>query len=252
VDDVVIIDDMGVLTGGGAAPCQGHQQRAADEQIQAVIVQSDPQAMADEPGRHRVEHLPERETARRGDGDDRLLVIAGPLPGQPPERGPFGRDALGMVGVLAAYDLVDEATIAGEIFEVGDPAHQQRVAGGLPEMAVRTFDPAILMGHPAVVAGRLHPVMGAQCVIAPSQIFTRIVVQVAERGREAVAAMLERRATQRPQRILQSFGQRDIAFAAEDHVGMLEARVGKPEVIEPVIEPNPGDRDAQVGHVGEV
>jgi hypothetical protein len=35
-------------------------------------------------------------------------------------------------------------------------------------------------------------------------------------------------------------------------MGMLEAGVGEPEVIEPVIEPNAGDRHAQVGHVGEI
>jgi len=64
--------------------------------------------------------------------------------------------------------------------------------------------------------------------------------------------MPERRATQRPRRIPRSFGRRHMAFAAEDHVGMLEARAGEPEVMEPVIEPNPGDRDAQVGHVGEI
>ena len=93
------------------------------------------------------------------------------------------------------------------------------------------------MRDTAIVAGRLHPVMGAQRIIAPGQILARIVVQVAERGREAVAAMLERRTAERPQRVLQSFGQRHIAFAAEDHMGMLEARVGEPEVIEPVIEP---------------
>jgi hypothetical protein len=33
---------------------------------------------------------------------------------------------------------------------------------------------------------------------------------------------------------------------------MLEAGVGEPEVIEPVIEPNAGDRHAQAGHVGEI
>ena len=83
VDHMAIIDDMGVLAGGGGAPPrQGHQQGAADEQVEAVIIQPDPQAMADQPRRHGVEHLPEREAARGGDGDDRLLMIAGPLPGQ--------------------------------------------------------------------------------------------------------------------------------------------------------------------------
>ena len=57
-----------------------------------------------------------------------LLMIAGPLPGQRLQRGPLGLDALGMMGVLAADDLVDEAAIGGEIVEVVAAAHQQRVA----------------------------------------------------------------------------------------------------------------------------
>ena len=111
---------------------------------------------------------------------------------------------------------------------------------------------AVLMRDTAIVAGRLHPVMGTQRVIAPGQILARILVQVAERGRQTVAAMLERCAAQCPQRVLQSFGQRHIAFAAEDHMRMLEARVGEPEVIESMIEPRAGDGDAEVGHVGEI
>ena len=34
-----------------------------------------------------------------------------------------------------------------------------------------------------------------------------------------------------PQRILQTLGQRDKAFATEHDVGMLEAREGEPEVV---------------------
>jgi hypothetical protein len=122
--------------------------------VQDLVLRA--QAMADEPGRHRVEYLLKGEAARRGDGDDGLLVIAGPLSGQRLQRGPLGRDAFSVMGVLAADDLVDEAAIASEIVEVGDPAHQQRVADGLLEMAMRTFDAAVLMRQAAVVAGRLH------------------------------------------------------------------------------------------------
>ncbi len=64
--------------------------------------------------------------------------------------------------------------------------------------------------------------------------------------------MLERRTAEGPQRVLQPLGERHIAFAAEDHMGMLEARVGQPEMIEPVIEPFTGDGNAEVGHIGEI
>ena len=119
-------------------------------------------------------------------------------------------------------------------------------------MAVRTFDRPVLMRHTAVVAGRLHAVMEAQRVIAPGQIGASILVEVAERGRQAVGAMLVRRAAQGPQRVLQSFRQRHIAFAAEDDMGVREAGIGEAEVVEPVIERNACDGHAQFGHVGEV
>ena len=83
VDHVAIIDDMRVLAGGiGPSTDQGHQRRAADEQIEAVVIQPDPQAVADQPRWHGVEHLLQHEAAGGGDGDDGLLMIAGPLPGQ--------------------------------------------------------------------------------------------------------------------------------------------------------------------------
>ena len=64
--------------------------------------------------------------------------------------------------------------------------------------------------------------------------------------------MLKRRTTQDPQRILQSFCQRHIAFAAENDMGMRETGVGEAEVIEPMVKPNARDRHAQIGHVGEI
>ena len=64
--------------------------------------------------------------------------------------------------------------------------------------------------------------------------------------------MLVRCTAERPQRVLEPLGERDIALTAEDNVGMFEARTGKPEVVEPVIEQRAGDGDAKVGHVGEV
>ncbi len=55
VDDMAIIDDMTMFAGRGGAPArQRHEGRAADEQIEAVIVQPDPQPMSDELRWHRV------------------------------------------------------------------------------------------------------------------------------------------------------------------------------------------------------
>src|SRR4051812_15980728 len=80
-----------------------------------------------QPRRHRVEHLLEHEAAGGSDGDDRLLVITAPLPGHKLKRRALDLDTLGRPGVLAAGDLIDEATIGDEVVEVVHPAHQQGV-----------------------------------------------------------------------------------------------------------------------------
>ena len=65
VDDVVIIDDMTVLAVGiGPAAVERHQQRAAHEQLEAIIEEPDAEAVTDQPRRHRVEHLAQGEAAR--------------------------------------------------------------------------------------------------------------------------------------------------------------------------------------------
>lgn len=67
MDDVVVIHDMIALAAGGrAAPVKRHQQRAADERLEAAVMQPDPQPVADQPGRHCVEDLLEREPESSG------------------------------------------------------------------------------------------------------------------------------------------------------------------------------------------
>ena len=56
--------------------------------------------------------------------------------------------------------------------------------------------------------------------------------------------MLAGSATQRPERVLQALSQGDEALAAEHDMGVLEAGIGEPEMVEPVIERLAGDRDA--------
>ena len=119
-------------------------------------------------------------------------------------------------------------------------------------MAVRAFDRTVLVRHAAIVAGRLHAVMRAQRLVATRLILPRVVIEIAEGGRQAVAAMLQRGAAERPQRILQPLGQCHKALAAEHDMGVLPAREGQAEVIEPVIERHTGDADAVIAHVGEI
>ena len=57
--------------------------------------------------------------------------------------------------------------------------------------------------------------------------------------------MLARGAAQRPQRVLQPLGQGHVALAAQDDVGVLEARAGEPEVVEAMLERHAGHGDGQ-------
>src|SRR5712671_2002374 len=102
------------------------------------------------------------------------------------------------------------------------------------------------------LAARRHAVMGAQFLVAPRQVVLGVAIEVTERRRQAVAAVLFRHPAQRPQRVLQAFRERHEALAAEHDMGMLEARERQSEVIEPMTEPLTRDRDAERARVGEV
>lgn len=88
----------------------------------------------------------------------------------------------------------------------------------------------LLVSDIAIVTRPRHAVMDAQSVVAPRQIGPYISVEIAERRRQPVVAMLGWTAAQSPQGILQPLGQRDVAFAAQDHMRLLEARPNEPEV----------------------
>src|SRR6202171_107695 len=145
---------------------------------------------------------------------------------RPPQLGP-----LAIVGVASANDLVDEAAVGIQVVEVSAATQQQCVLQRLLEMPVRTLNGAILVRNTQVIPGRYHVVMAHQPLIAQRQVLLRVAVQVAECRRETIAAMLAWRPAERPQRILQTLGQRDKALAAEHNGGMLAAREGEPEVV---------------------
>jgi hypothetical protein len=96
---------------------------------------------------------------------------------------PLALDAPPIAGVAAADDLVDESAVALKIVEGGRAAQQKRVGDGALEVPVRALDGAVLMGEADCVAGRRHPVMGAQGVVAPGQVAAGVIVEIAEGGR---------------------------------------------------------------------
>ncbi len=98
-------------------------------------------------------------------------------------------------------------------------------------MPVLALNGAILMRHPGIAAGRRHLVMGAQRLVATCLIGASVIVEVAECGGEAVGTMLERRAAEGPERVLQTNGERGEAFATEYRFRVLPGGVGQGEVI---------------------
>jgi hypothetical protein len=151
-----------------------------------------------------------------------VLAIAGPPLWEAPERHPFALDPLGVARVAEPDDPVDEAPIGSEIGEVRRAAHQERIPDRVLEMTMRALDRAVLVGDAGIVAGRCHPVMGAQGVIASGQILLRVPIEIAEGGRQAVGPMLPRSPAERPERVLETFGEGHEALTTEDDMGMLE------------------------------
>ena len=131
MDDVAVVDDMGAAAVAVAAAArQGHQMRAAEEDLEAVVVDAHPQPVADQARGHGVEDAPEHEAAGRGDGDHGLFAILGPPGRQRPQHGALGVDALAVAGVAAADQFVDEAAVVLDRVEVARAAQQQRVLDG--------------------------------------------------------------------------------------------------------------------------
>ena len=153
----------------------------------------------------RVEDPAQSEAAARCHCDNLLLVISRSPLGQRCEIGPLQLDPLSVVGILSTDDLVDEAAVGIKVVEVSAPAQQQRVLQRFLEMAMRALDRPVLMRDAGIVAGRRHSVVAHQRLVALRQVLLGIAIEVAERRRQAVAAVLER-------------------YAAEHDVGMCEAR----------------------------
>jgi hypothetical protein len=101
---------------------------------------------------------------------------------------------------------------------------------------MRAFDRSVLVRHAGIVAGWCHSVVVAERLVACRQILLGVGAEIAERGRKAVASVLLGNPAQRPQSVLQPFGQRDKTFAAEHDVGVFEAGERQTEVVEPAVQ----------------
>ena len=145
---------------------QGHQRRRGEEQFQAVVVDARGQLVADQAGGHGVEHAPVGEPPGRCDAHTDRVEVVGASRRQRSEYRALDVDARTQMAVAATDDLIDQGAVVGEGVEVTRAAQQQGVLKGALEMAVRSFDGAVLVRLAAVVARRRHVVVRTQCRVA--------------------------------------------------------------------------------------
>ena len=94
--------------------------------------------------------------------------------------------------------------------------------------------------------------MGAQSLVATRPVDASIVIEVAERGREAVGTMFDGHPAERPKCVLQANGKRGETFAGVAPARHVPSRVSQHEVIQPMVQRLAGVADAGIGHVGEI
>ena len=99
----------------GASARQGGKRRAADEDVEPVVVEAHAEPKTDKARGDRVEHLAQPEPSRGGDSHRHVLVVAGAPVRKAPRVGTLALDPLGIAGIGAADDLVDEGSVGGQI-----------------------------------------------------------------------------------------------------------------------------------------
>ena len=232
---VPIVDDVNGSAALGAPPTrQGQQEGAAEISLDVLVMDAQPQPMTDQATGHGVEDMAAREAGRGGHPDGHLLPGHGRCRWQGAQRGALGIDRRGVAAIVLSDHLGDEGAIVVEPVERTGAAQQERLGDACLDVAVPALDGAVLVRDAAIVAGRRHPVVEDERLVAAGQIQGIRLGQVAEGGREAVATMLARRAAEQAQGVRQTVRQGRIALAAEHDLGMLEAGMGEREMIQPM------------------
>lgn len=225
---------------------------AAEPGLDAVVVDMDAQALADQPRGRAVEDAVHQEAAGAGDAGDHLGEIGGAAGWQALQGGRLDPECGLAAAVAPGDELVDEAAPVGEAGEVARAAQDQGLVEGGLEVAVVGLDRAVLVRLAGVVAAGRHAVVDTEGLIAAGDVLGRHAVEVTVRGREAVGAMLARNAAQRPEGVLQVLAQGGEALAAKHDGDMLPAAIGENEMVEPVGQGLTGDGDGEFPGVDEV
>ena len=106
------------------------------------------------------------------------------------------------------------------------------------------------MSDASVVAGRLQPVMPAECRVGLGLVLA--IREIAVGGREAIGAMFAGHAAELPERLLETFRQGREALAAGNRLDEPPSGIGKPEMVDEMRERLSRQGDAERSGMGEV
>ena len=130
MDDMSVVDDMNGATAHGAAlrratAWQRQHWFTAEEALDAVIIYTHAQPMADQPRWHRVEHAAKQEAAAAGDSDQILFEVGGAARWQRREQRTLDLQLAAPTGIGTTHDLGNEAAIERHVSEVTAATKQQ-------------------------------------------------------------------------------------------------------------------------------
>jgi hypothetical protein len=151
--------------------------------------------------------------------------------------------------VADRHDLPQEQGVRVATGEVAAAAEQQRLVDGRLEVPVRRLRIAVLLRLSGIGPLARHAVVGQQIAVPGLELPRRR--QIVHGGGQGIAAVPPRHPAQVPERRLQAVRQR-LERLRRTHRHRLPVRVRQHEVVHQVIEPLPGDGDAERAHVGKV
>lgn len=156
-----------------------HDMSAAQPRFDPIVVDVDPQALADQARGCRVEDTVHEKAAGPSDAGDLLGEVGGAPCRQWPQRRRLRAHGSGASTIAAGDELVDEAAPVGDIGEVAGAAQDQCLVEGGLEVTIVGFHRTVLMRFTEVVAAGDHAVVGAEALVALGDIVGGLAVEVA-------------------------------------------------------------------------